>query len=431
MASMEKAEIRVLYGVNGEGMGHATRSEVVIESLLSDHDVRVVASGAAFRHLRGRLPQVSEIFGPSFAMDEGEIRRWETVRQNVDNAVQELPDTVRRWVAEVSEWQPDVVVTDFEPLAGVYARATRTPLIAVDNINMLDRCAHDEEIVGGEREDFLLARAVTRSMVPGAVQLPGHHLLPTAARARGHHPGAPDRPPGDRRREPRARRAPGRLLERGPEADRGAALDRADLPRLRHAGRARRDRDRREPGAPSPLQRGLRRVAAHRARGGGRGRLLADERGRLPAKADPGHPAPGPVRAADERALRRTPRLRRLRHRGHPRGASRFRPAAARVRRGASGLRAGRERAHPARGARAGGRGRLRQAPGAAPRQAQSEAGVEPSRPADGRPGEAHRQARAGRGRRRGGRLRLVPRPDTDLAALRPHHLPGARGRAR
>ena len=119
MASMEKAEIRVLYGVNGEGMGHATRSEVVIESLLSDHDVRVVASGAAFRHLRGRLPQVSEIFGPSFAMDEGEIRRWETVRQNVDNAVQELPDTVRRWVAEVSEWQPDVVVTDFEPLAGV------------------------------------------------------------------------------------------------------------------------------------------------------------------------------------------------------------------------------------------------------------------------------------------------------------------------
>ena len=40
---------------------------------------------------------------------------------------------------------------------------------------MLDRCAHDEEIVGGEREDFLLARAVTRSMVPGAV----HYLVTT------------------------------------------------------------------------------------------------------------------------------------------------------------------------------------------------------------------------------------------------------------
>ena len=44
--------LRVLYGVNGEGMGHATRSHVVIEALLAaGHDVRVVASGAAFRYL--------------------------------------------------------------------------------------------------------------------------------------------------------------------------------------------------------------------------------------------------------------------------------------------------------------------------------------------------------------------------------------------
>ena len=27
--------MRILYGVNGEGMGHATRSQVVIESLLA------------------------------------------------------------------------------------------------------------------------------------------------------------------------------------------------------------------------------------------------------------------------------------------------------------------------------------------------------------------------------------------------------------
>ena len=73
-------------------------------------------------------------------------------------AQHELPDTVRNWVDEVDDWKPDVVISDFEPLAGVYARLTRTPLIAVGNINMLDRCRHDREIVGREREDFLLAR---------------------------------------------------------------------------------------------------------------------------------------------------------------------------------------------------------------------------------------------------------------------------------
>src|SRR4051794_28255605 len=170
MALTDEAQLKVLYGVNGEGMGHATRSQVVIDSLLHRHDVRVVASGAAFRYLRERLPRVDEIFGPTFAMDEGEIRRWGTVRQNLRLARQELPDTVRTWAAKVDEWHPDVVISDFEPLAGAFARLRRTPLIAVGNINMLDRCKHDKEILGDEREDYLLARAVSRAMVPGAVE---------------------------------------------------------------------------------------------------------------------------------------------------------------------------------------------------------------------------------------------------------------------
>jgi uncharacterized protein (TIGR00661 family) len=162
--------MRVLYGVNGEGLGHATRSHVVIDHLLERHDVRVVASGAALRHLKGKLPRVDEIFGPTFAMGDGQIRRWQTVTQNVRLARHELPETMRHWMAVVHEWRPDVVITDFEPLCAVYARWARTPLLAVDNINMIDRCRHDREIVGEQRDDFLIARAVVRSMVPGAVE---------------------------------------------------------------------------------------------------------------------------------------------------------------------------------------------------------------------------------------------------------------------
>jgi uncharacterized protein (TIGR00661 family) len=130
----------------------------------------VVASGAAFRYLTDRLPRVREVFGPTFAMGEGQIRRWQTVMQNVRLGGRELPEAVRLWMAEISAWRPDVVISDFEPLSGRFARLTRTPLLAVDNINMLDRCRHDREIVGPERDDFLLARAIARSMVPGALE---------------------------------------------------------------------------------------------------------------------------------------------------------------------------------------------------------------------------------------------------------------------
>jgi len=160
--------LSILYGVNGEGLGHATRSQVVAEALLARHDVRVVTSGGALAYLRERLPRVEQVFGPSFAMDHGEIRRWATVRHNLATAPRELPATVRHWLEVVEAWRPDVVLTDFEPLAGLYARSAHVPLVSVDNIHMIDRCRHDEGIVGDEHADFAIARAVTRAMVPTA-----------------------------------------------------------------------------------------------------------------------------------------------------------------------------------------------------------------------------------------------------------------------
>jgi uncharacterized protein (TIGR00661 family) len=161
--------MRVLYGVNGEGMGHATRSQVVIDSLRERHEVRVVASGAAYRYLRERLPDVDETVGPSFVLEDGEIRRWATVRRSVRDIGDGAPATIRRWLEMMQGWRPEAVVTDFEPLAATYARVSRTPLIAVDNISILDRCRHDREILADHRDDFTLARAVARSMVPNAV----------------------------------------------------------------------------------------------------------------------------------------------------------------------------------------------------------------------------------------------------------------------
>ena len=280
-----ETRLRILYGVNGEGMGHATRSEVVIDSLLARHDVRVIASGTAFRFLTDRLPRVDEIFGPSFALEEGEIRRWATVRQNLRLARHELPETVRHWIDEVDDWQPDVVISDFEPLTGIYARLTRTPLIAVGNINMLDRCRHDREIIGSEREDYLLARTVAHSMVPGAVE----YIVTTFFRPPVARGGTTLVPPIVRPEIVDAQPERGDHLvvyssgdDALIEALRAAGIP---LPRLWDARRARRGRHRRQPRVPSPLQRGLHRGASHRS-GSRRGRrVLAAQRGRLPGQA--------------------------------------------------------------------------------------------------------------------------------------------------
>jgi len=40
--------MRILYGVVGEGMGHAMRSRVVLDELVKRHHVQVVLSGRAY-----------------------------------------------------------------------------------------------------------------------------------------------------------------------------------------------------------------------------------------------------------------------------------------------------------------------------------------------------------------------------------------------
>ena len=44
--------MNILYGLNGEGMGHALRSKVVIEELQKEHKVKVITADRAYSFLR-------------------------------------------------------------------------------------------------------------------------------------------------------------------------------------------------------------------------------------------------------------------------------------------------------------------------------------------------------------------------------------------
>ena len=420
--------MRVLYGVNGEGMGHATRSEVVIGALMQRHEVRVVTSGAALRHLSGRLPRVEEVFGYTFAMGEGQIRRWQTVLLNLRLARHELPDTLRHWVSLIDDWKPEVVISDFEPLSGMYARWTRTPLLAVDNINMIDRCRHDREIIGSEREDYLIARAVARSMVPHAFE----YFVTTFFRPPPLRKRTTLVPPIVRPEIARAvsavRRPPGGVLERREAAAGRTARERRQVHGLRDARWSGRAHDRRQPRVPPAVERGLRGGAANLARGDRRRRLLAAQRGGLPGQAGAVRAAARPVRAAHERPLPGPARIRRLRPAGHraPRSPS-----------SSTACPSSRMRWPPtSRWATRWPYARSSTGPRRWPRPRRGSAAGCAARPGErcsegSRPDSAGQGAGGGCAGSRRGRVRLLPRAGAHLSALRRHHLPRARRRSR
>jgi len=67
--------MKILYGVVGEGMGHATRSRVILDHLSPDHEIMIVASGKAEDYLKRHFPDVVEIEGLRISYEKGAVDR--------------------------------------------------------------------------------------------------------------------------------------------------------------------------------------------------------------------------------------------------------------------------------------------------------------------------------------------------------------------
>ncbi len=167
--------MRILYGVVGEGMGHATRSRVVLEELVKHHEVEIVVSGRAREYLAKRFENVRGIWGLTIAYEGNSVRNWQTVLQNLKGAMKGLPDNVRTYFELTESFKPDVVISDFESFSYLYGLNHRLPVIALDNIQIINRCKHDPELLAGREDEFELTRSIVKSKAPGAF----HYLVTT------------------------------------------------------------------------------------------------------------------------------------------------------------------------------------------------------------------------------------------------------------
>ena len=167
--------MRILYGVVGEGMGHATRSRVVLDHLVRRHDVHVVVSGRAREYLAAHFANVHRIWGLTIAYGDNRVRTWRTVLQNLLGAVRGWPANVRAYFDVFSQFRPDLVISDFESFSYLFGKAHRLPVISLDNIQIIDRCEHPAELLAGHEPDFDLARSLVGAKLPGCF----HYLITT------------------------------------------------------------------------------------------------------------------------------------------------------------------------------------------------------------------------------------------------------------
>jgi uncharacterized protein (TIGR00661 family) len=159
--------MRILYGVVGEGMGHATRSKVVCEELVRrGHEVKIVVSGRAHGYLAKSFADVVEIRGFEIRYEDNGMALDATIAQNVLAAPEMLQANLLAYYDRVASFRPDVVITDFDSFAGYVARRQGVPLVSIDNQQIIARCKHPKPITKGAKFDFELTKSFVRAKLP-------------------------------------------------------------------------------------------------------------------------------------------------------------------------------------------------------------------------------------------------------------------------
>ena len=164
--------MRLLYGVVGDGMGHATRSRVTLEHLLArGHEVRVVASDRAFKFLTDTFAgdlriKVHEIHGLRFTYRGAGIDKSATLKRTLREIPAALKRNVHVYRELRAEFRPEMVFSDFESWAYVYGRHHRLPIVSIDNQQVIDRCRHPRDVTDGSCRGFVATRIGVNVKMP-------------------------------------------------------------------------------------------------------------------------------------------------------------------------------------------------------------------------------------------------------------------------
>jgi uncharacterized protein (TIGR00661 family) len=168
--------MRILYGVTGEGMGHATRSKVVCEHLVArGHEVKIVVSGRAHAFLAKTFRDVVEIRGLTIKYVDNRMDRDGTLARNVLAAPGIVSANVSAYFDKVARFAPDAVISDFDSFAHLFGKRHGVPVVSIDNQQIISRCKLGKFAKQGVKVDYQLTKAFVRAKLPGC-----HHYVITS-----------------------------------------------------------------------------------------------------------------------------------------------------------------------------------------------------------------------------------------------------------
>ena len=157
--------MKILYGVSGDGFGHSSRAKVV-GSYLKDwgHDVKVLTYGRAYEVLKNEF-NIFEVSGMEIQFVEGELKKRSTIKFNAKVIADNLSKW-RRFDALMKDYDPDLCISDMEPIVPILRFWFKKPLICLDNQHRITNLKLD--VPKKYYADYMIAKTVVANFVSKA-----------------------------------------------------------------------------------------------------------------------------------------------------------------------------------------------------------------------------------------------------------------------
>lgn len=124
---------KILYGLCGEGLGHASRSRILIKYLKKNHNIKIVAGGKAYDYLSKEFKNVEEIESPRLIYKDNEVRLTYSILRMLYKTISRTPFSYLKLRRIIKNFKPDICISDAEPISHFAARFSGLKRMSIDN----------------------------------------------------------------------------------------------------------------------------------------------------------------------------------------------------------------------------------------------------------------------------------------------------------
>ena len=109
--------------------------------------MRIVSSSRAYKLLHNYFGDcVHEIKGFNFVYDKMGVSKFKTLTSILKNSSSDLYKNLKKYATLHKQFNPDIVISDFESFSYSFAKMNKLPIFSIDNMQVIDRCKLDIQV---------------------------------------------------------------------------------------------------------------------------------------------------------------------------------------------------------------------------------------------------------------------------------------------